>query len=418
MLERLDKSGFAEEWISFCKRCLQPRKEDRFTNAQELAEHCVVLLTAWNERDHNTKIEQVRSNEVHKRSSLKRALIVSSVSLGVIAFSSLLFLRSWWIAATARDRVARIEYGRSIQNAHQAWLEDRADEASNMLSGTDPQFRGWEGDYVHRLCNGQILEVNGVHAENLSLDGTRLFAVRSNSLATFNVASGERLSHCWIDHQVNFERVCNSALMAIRYLTANINGTAQVWDTTDGKEIFRNQSPNRGYHALLSPDGNRVFRLDRKSVLVWDVKTGARIAELVGHEPYAANVISNHDGRRVITNSFNGNFRLWDLSVTPPVATTITGKMNKIQDAILSIEGVTLAVTELAGEVSLLDLRAKNYQEVSKHVKMVLGRKHLRLVVRAIRSLELGLTITYVFGKRVKVCDGEPYSNSLDYPVS
>jgi hypothetical protein len=105
-------------------------------------------------------------------------------------------------AVNARDQLAReqeklaiLEYGRTVQVALQEWRENNVAGALQLLNGTRKEFRGWEWDYVHRLCNGQIRtlkEHSGpITASSFSPDGKLLVTGSSDKTARiWEFASG------------------------------------------------------------------------------------------------------------------------------------------------------------------------------------------------------------------------------------
>ena len=52
-----------------------------------------------------------------------------------------------------REKVERVEYGRTLEVAHQEWRENNISATLALLEGTRRDLRGWEWNYVHRLCH-------------------------------------------------------------------------------------------------------------------------------------------------------------------------------------------------------------------------------------------------------------------------
>jgi hypothetical protein len=57
----------------------------------------------------------------------------------------------------ARERLAAIEYGRTIQVAHQEWRENNVAATLAMLDRTPADLRGWEWRFIHRLCHADLM---------------------------------------------------------------------------------------------------------------------------------------------------------------------------------------------------------------------------------------------------------------------
>ena len=64
-------------------------------------------------------------------------------------------------AEDAREKLAAVEYGRTMQVAHQEWRDNNVPATLALLDSTRPDLRGWEWRYVHRLCHSDLLTLKG-----------------------------------------------------------------------------------------------------------------------------------------------------------------------------------------------------------------------------------------------------------------
>ncbi|MBA4067853.1 MAG: hypothetical protein C0501_29965 [Isosphaera sp.] len=96
-----------------------------------------------------------------------------------------------------REKLARFEYGRTVQVAHQEWRDNNVKGALTLLDGTRKDLRGWEWRYVHTLCHGQVLTLSlgqRVNSAVFSPDGTRVLTVSKNQIARiWDVRTGDEL---------------------------------------------------------------------------------------------------------------------------------------------------------------------------------------------------------------------------------
>ena len=61
----------------------------------------------------------------------------------------------------AREKLAGVEYGRTMEVAHQEWRENNVAATLALLESTRPELRGWEWRYLHRLCHSDLLTLKG-----------------------------------------------------------------------------------------------------------------------------------------------------------------------------------------------------------------------------------------------------------------
>src|SRR5437867_12258180 len=78
----------------------------------------------------------------------------------------------------AREKLAIVEYGRTMQVAHQEWRDNNVSATLALLESTRPDLRGWEWRYAHRLCHLELLILKGhtdaVCSTSFSADGSRI----------------------------------------------------------------------------------------------------------------------------------------------------------------------------------------------------------------------------------------------------
>jgi hypothetical protein len=118
-----------------------------------------------------------------------------------------------------RKKIERIEYGRSMEVAHQEYRDDNVASALALLEKSDPQFRGWEYRYLHRLCHFDLLTLNG-HTSNVtsaaySPDGSQI-------------------------------------------VTTSYDKTARIWDSLSGAEVLSLKHRGRVEFAAFSSDGSKI----------------------------------------------------------------------------------------------------------------------------------------------------------------
>jgi WD40 repeat protein len=74
--------------------------------------------------------------------------------------------------------------------------------------------------------------------------------------------------------------------------------------------------------VAFSPDGQRILSgsLDKKTVRIWDAKTGMPIGQpLTGHEKGVISVSYSPDGQRILSGSLDKTLRIWDAKTGAPI---------------------------------------------------------------------------------------------------
>jgi WD40 repeat protein len=107
-----------------------------------------------------------------------------------------------------------------------------------------------------------------------------------------------------------------------RLLTAGKCG-AVVWDLQTRAVRWQISVPV-GWFAAYSPDGSRVATANLDgTALVWDAETGRPVSPPLPHGGFVWNVAFSPDGRRLLTSGEDGTARVWDWAtgepLTPPL---------------------------------------------------------------------------------------------------
>ncbi len=105
---------------------------------------------------------------------------------------------------------------------------------------------------------------------------------------------------------------------AKRFATGGWGGTVRVWDADSGKEVEEPIDSGADYVFALafSPDGTKlaIGTNDQPNYLkIRDLQTG-ETRQLPGHTNTIVSVVYSKDGRKLLTSSYDGTARLWDLT--------------------------------------------------------------------------------------------------------
>ena len=152
--------------------------------------------------------------------------------------------------AMTREALAGVEYGRTVEVAHQEWRENNVATTLNLLNATRKDLRGWEWRYVDRLCHLDLLTLKGhdggVNSAGFSPDGTRIVTAGwDNTAKVWDARSGSPCPHAHGARLWRLTAGIHSASFSpdgARIVTAGYDKTAKVWDARSGES----SSPSRG----------------------------------------------------------------------------------------------------------------------------------------------------------------------------
>ena len=90
-------------------------------------------------------------------------------------------------------------------------------------------------------------------------------------------------------------------------LLATDNGAVDLWTVATGRHVTR----LRGRLGGFGPDSQRVVTLLGRTALIWDARTGSKIARVPLHSD-AATVAYASGGTRLLTTGLDGTAHVWD----------------------------------------------------------------------------------------------------------
>jgi WD40 repeat protein len=117
-------------------------------------------------------------------------------------------------------------------------------------------------------------------------------------------------------------------------------GTISVWETATCKEILVLDSTEEMWTVAYSPDGNKIVSGPPNGMVrVWDSQTGARLAELEGHDGSVNSVSMSPDGSQIASASSDQTVMIWDMRTTGELISVLRGHSDCVNSVAFSRNG-------------------------------------------------------------------------------
>jgi WD40 repeat protein len=216
-----------------------------------------------------------------------------------------------------------------MEVAHQEWREGNTSVTLRLLESTKPDQRGWEYDYLKRLCHSDLMTLTDhkgfVNSVAFNADGSEFFTVSEGIVKVWDTKTGAnpRDFRCFSLTSVSFSQDRSQLI-----------GGDAILDTKNGMVIRRLPAVGKSgiYHCSLSPDRTQAIALDGPlgNAVVWDVKSGNVIRTLKYSEaPYPTRDTAwfSPDGSHVITMALD-RARLWSVASGEKVREFIGGPLS------------------------------------------------------------------------------------------
>ena len=221
------------------------------------------------------------------------------------------------------------------------------EENSNQVLGDQYDFTKWAlpENSTARFGKGRIIEIQ------YSPDGTQLAVATPVGVWIYDAQSGEELN-LLTGHRSEVKSVVYSS-DGTTIATGSSDGV-RLWDAAKGnlKAIIKTNSVRS---MTFAPDDTTIVTGGNDGpVHLWDVATGQRKAEFIGHTSVVSSITYSPDSTTIATASEDDTVRLWD-AATGQHKTTLSGHTEWVTSVAYSPDGATIATASLDDTVRLWD---------------------------------------------------------------
>jgi len=272
------------------------------------------------------------------------------------------------IATIKAEDLAWENYINRVNRAYREVQDDNVALAEDLLHGCPLERRGWEWNYVKRLCKLPRLDMNTVGSVNavaFSPDGTWIAAGSGLQNWAASTQTDESPIDVW-------DAVTGNRRQALRGLKGCVYGVAvspdgrriavgsgfysprtearlSVWDPASGQAIWSRSEPDfMAMGVAFSPDGTSLAAgygaysgITAGKVKVWDAASGRETISFPGPVGGVNKVAFHPDGRRLAVAG-SGVVEVWDLPTRTRVR-EVRGHSRWVYSVAFSPDGKWLA---------------------------------------------------------------------------
>ena len=291
----------------------------------------------------------------------------------------------WLNNERERSRAAYLEnrrtlYHAQIHLANVAWEDSQIRRAEEILESPpcvpggpdEPELRGWEWNYLRRLCRNAALTLKDSETELFTVafspDGHHLAAggwdgkIRLWKLDTEVPQCVVLSGHEKEVHQVTFSPDGHTLA------SAGSDSKVRLWNVATGSEIGALVFPTDTVRSVVfSPDGRRIAAagIDR-IIYMWDSDDGRLLYKFGAHSAQILCIAFSHDGHRIASGGQDRNANIWDAQSGRNLQ-TFTGHLSQVSGVAFSPDGQTLATSCEDGTVRLWDAGTGQTRAVLKN---------------------------------------------------
>ena len=260
-----------------------------------------------------------------------------------------------------------------IEAAQRAWHRNDVAETERILSEIGARYKeSWETKHLLTICKRKAMPLIGLTGQPISVfvssDGKRVIGCSEEDIKVWDAETGEVIQSFEEHGRITSVGFSGNGK---RVVGTSKDGAITTWDTDSGKtlpnvgKIVRKYGPDRAVRRVcVSHDGGRIvdidgyeFRMldagsgkqklairsdspvscvsisqdDKRivsgdrgsggSIQLWSIDTGKRLQTGVGHKAHVTALNFSHDGKRIVSGSYDRTIKVWDAETGKEVIT-------------------------------------------------------------------------------------------------
>lgn len=141
-----------------------------------------------------------------------------------------------------------------------------------------------------------------------------------------------------------------------KIVTGSDDGTSKLWDVETGALLadWRGHGSDWVTSAVFSPDGKKVLTTGGFLAKVWDVEQGSLLTVFKGHYGSLLSGVFSPDGTRILTASLDKTASIWDLK-SGKALITLKGHTQSVEGAKYSTDGTRILTFSKDSTVRIWD---------------------------------------------------------------
>ena len=263
--------------------------------------------------------------------------------------------------AQANNDRRRALYFRRVSSAYMSWRDGEVQRALQLLAECEPEFRGWEWGFVHRLCRTgeRTIHVPNAFFNSIAFspDGRLLACGHSDQFVrVFDAQTGQEQLVLPIPGWAGARQCVAFSVDGKRLAAGNDDGTVWIWNVADGALVKKFKAHGKWVRTLAySPDGRYLITgSDEQTINVWDAGTFQKQFSLVGHVGFVKELVVSTDSSWLVSCGKDRIIRAWDLK-SREVVQTFPVTAERITCVGISPDGKQIASGDNLGVVTIWD---------------------------------------------------------------